>query len=74
MSGYVCGYVARQSVFVERLDWFTMNDKHVNLHVVEVFEFDDHGNITSWRDYFDSAEITARVGLLTPATTVERQG
>jgi limonene-1,2-epoxide hydrolase len=53
---------AGQTVFVERLDWFTLNDKLVNLAIVGVFEFDDDGKITSWRDYYDSAEITAKVG------------
>ena len=51
-----------QTVFVERLDWFTMNDEAVNLRIVGVFEFGDDGKITSWRDYYDSAEITAKVG------------
>jgi limonene-1,2-epoxide hydrolase len=62
------------TVFVERLDWFTMNETHVNLHIVGVVEFDDDGKITSWRDYFDSAELTAKIGRFKPVTTVERQG
>jgi limonene-1,2-epoxide hydrolase len=53
---------AEQTVFVQRLDWFTMNNKHVCLHVVGAFGFDDNGKITSWRDYFDTAELTAKVG------------
>ena len=57
------------TVFVERLDWFTLNDKHANIHVVGVVEFDDDGEITSWRDYYDSAEIRAKIGRFTPATT-----
>jgi limonene-1,2-epoxide hydrolase len=61
------------TVFVERLDWFTMSDKHVSIHVVGVFEFDASGKITSWRDYWDSAEIRAKVGRFTPTTTVGRQ-
>jgi limonene-1,2-epoxide hydrolase len=52
---------------------FTMNDKHVNIHVVGVFEFDDDGKITGWRDYHGSAETWAKVGRFTPATTVELQ-
>jgi limonene-1,2-epoxide hydrolase len=35
--------------------------------------FDDDGKITTWRDYFDSAELTAKIGRFKPATTVERR-
>jgi limonene-1,2-epoxide hydrolase len=63
-----------QTVFVERLDWFTLNDKRASLRIVGVFEFDANGKITSWRDYYDSAEIKAKVGRFTPTTTVERRG
>ena len=59
------------SVLVERLDWFTVNDTHADLHVVGVFEFDDEGKIISWRDYYNSAEITAKVGSFKLATTVQ---
>jgi limonene-1,2-epoxide hydrolase len=52
------------TVFVQRLDWFTMNDKHVHIHVVGVFEFNDDGKIATWRDYFDSGELAAKVGRL----------
>jgi limonene-1,2-epoxide hydrolase len=59
------------TVFVERLDWYTVNGTHANLHVVGVFEFDDEGKIISWRDYYNGAEITSKVGSFTPATTVQ---
>jgi limonene-1,2-epoxide hydrolase len=51
-----------------------MNDKHVSLRVVGVFEFDANGKIASWRDYWDSAEITAKIGRFKPVTTVKGQG
>jgi limonene-1,2-epoxide hydrolase len=58
-----------RTVFVERLDWFTLNDKHVNIHVVGVFEIDSKGKISSWRDYYDGGEIRDKVGRFTPVTT-----
>ena len=51
-----------QTVFVERRDWVTMNDKRAGFHVVGVFEVDAEGKIASWRDYLDSREITVQVG------------
>ena len=51
-----------KTVFVERIDWVTMQDKRCGFHVVGVFDLDDNGKIVSWRDYLDSAEITAAVG------------
>ncbi len=51
-----------QTVFMERMDWVTMNDKRAGFHVVGVFEVDDRGKIASWRDYVDSREIAIKVG------------
>jgi limonene-1,2-epoxide hydrolase len=62
-----------QTVFVERLDWFTLKGKHANIKVVGVFEFDTNGKIASWRDYYDSAEIKARIGRFTPVTAAGPQ-
>lgn len=53
---------AGRTVFVQRLDRMTMNDKRVEFHIVGVFEVDDYGRIASWADYFDSAEVAAKVG------------
>jgi len=50
------------TVFVERRDWVTMNSKRADFHVVGVFEVDNSGKIASWRDYFDTAEITDKIG------------
>ena len=49
-----------QTVFMERIDWVTMNDKRAGFHVVGVFEVDAHGKIDSWRDYVDSREIAVK--------------
>jgi limonene-1,2-epoxide hydrolase len=51
-----------QTVFMERIDRVTMNDKRAGFHVVGVFEVDDDGKIASWRDYVDSREIAVKVG------------
>ncbi|MBV8162488.1 MAG: nuclear transport factor 2 family protein [Acidimicrobiia bacterium] len=40
-------------VLVERLDRFTMNGARISVPVVGVFECDDAGVFTAWRDYFD---------------------
>jgi limonene-1,2-epoxide hydrolase len=51
-----------QTVFVERIDWVTMNEKRAGIHVVGVFEVDADGKIAIWRDYLDTREITTKVG------------
>jgi limonene-1,2-epoxide hydrolase len=63
-----------QTVFVERLDWVTMNGKRAGFHVVGVFEFDANGKIASWRGYVDSAEITAKVGRVGATATTQAGG
>jgi limonene-1,2-epoxide hydrolase len=50
-----------RTVFMERIDWVTMNGERARFHVVGVFEVDDHGKIASWRDYVDSREIAVKV-------------
>ena len=50
------------TVFVERRDFVTIEDKDVAVHVTGVFEVDDDGKIASWRDYFDSREVATKVG------------
>jgi limonene-1,2-epoxide hydrolase len=52
---------AGNTVFVERVDWFTMNGKRAGVHAVGVFEVDDSGKVAIWRDYFDGAEIRKKV-------------
>lgn len=51
-----------RTVFVQRVDWVTMNEKRAGFHVVGVFQVDADGKIESWRDYCDSREIAVKVG------------
>jgi len=51
-----------QTVFIERLDSMTINDKQVTFHVAAVFEVDPAGKIAAWRDYLDSKEVSVKVG------------
>jgi limonene-1,2-epoxide hydrolase len=51
-----------QTVFVQRIDWVTMNGKRAGIHVVGAFKVDGHGKIASWRDYVDSREIAVKAG------------
>jgi limonene-1,2-epoxide hydrolase len=46
-------------VLNERTDTIVMGDKTTALRVMGVFEFNDAGKITSWRDYFDMAQFSA---------------
>jgi limonene-1,2-epoxide hydrolase len=64
---------ADSTVFLERIDWCTINGNRAGFHVVGVYEVID-GKIASWRDYYDSAEIRAKIGRFTPATTAAPQG
>jgi len=45
-------------VFNERVDTLTVADKRVSLPVCGVFEIDDEGKVSAWRDYFDMAAFT----------------
>ena len=44
-------------VMNERVDWFEVNGKRLELPVAGIFEVAD-GKITAWRDYFDLPTIT----------------
>jgi limonene-1,2-epoxide hydrolase len=46
------------TVLTERTDIFTMKGKSAPLPVMGAFDVVD-GKITSWRDYFDMAQVTA---------------
>jgi limonene-1,2-epoxide hydrolase len=46
------------TVLTERTDIFTIKEKSAPLPVMGAFEVVD-GKITSWRDYFDMAQVTA---------------
>jgi limonene-1,2-epoxide hydrolase len=45
-------------VMNERTDRFRMGEKWIDLPVAGVFELNDAGLITLWRDYFDMATFT----------------
>jgi limonene-1,2-epoxide hydrolase len=44
-------------VMNERIDTLTVGGKEISLPVCGVFELDDEGRITGWRDYFDMAKF-----------------
>jgi limonene-1,2-epoxide hydrolase len=44
---------AGRVVFNERLDRFRIGDRWLELPVAGVFEIDESGLVTLWRDYFD---------------------
>lgn len=49
-------------VFNERIDTIKMkNGKSAAIPVAGVFEFNNAGKITSWRDYFDLATFTKQI-------------
>jgi limonene-1,2-epoxide hydrolase len=63
-------------VLVERLDSFNMNGNPVKVPVVGVFECDDNGKFTAWRDYFDwdaMMQQVASAGIDTSAAETEQR-
>jgi limonene-1,2-epoxide hydrolase len=52
-------------VFTERRDHVAMIDagKTIFSSVAAVFEFDDAGQIVSWREYWDTGDISRQLGL-----------
>ncbi len=57
--------VSGRHVFNERLDRFRLDGGWLELPVAGVFEVDDTGSITLWRDYFDMATYTRQLEALT---------
>jgi limonene-1,2-epoxide hydrolase len=51
-------------VFNERVDRFRIGDGWLELPLAGVFEVDDDGLITLWRDYFDLASYQRRLAEL----------
>ncbi|MDG2050903.1 MAG: limonene-1,2-epoxide hydrolase family protein [Myxococcota bacterium] len=45
-------------VMNERVDTITLQDRKVALPVCGVFEMNNDGKISAWRDYFDLAQFT----------------
>ena len=52
-------------VFTERTDHVTLHqgDRKVGSRVCAVFELDEDGLIVSWREYWDSANVMAQMGV-----------
>jgi limonene-1,2-epoxide hydrolase len=50
-----------ESVFIERVDTFTMGGETVSLHAASAFDFNAQHMITGWRDYYDTGELTAQL-------------
>ena len=50
------------AVFVQRLDSMMTKNGSLKCHLVAVFEVEPDGKIRSWREYYDSKEITSQVG------------
>jgi limonene-1,2-epoxide hydrolase len=53
---------AASTVFVERVDSMMTEKGPLTQHIAAVFEVDDGGRISAWREYYDSKEITTQVG------------
>jgi limonene-1,2-epoxide hydrolase len=52
-------------VFNERIDRFQIGEGWLELPVAGVFEVDEHGLISLWRDYFDMASYQRQLAELT---------
>lgn len=52
-------------VFTERTDHVVLNsdDRTVSARICAVFEFGTDGRIASWREYWDSHEVTQQMGV-----------
>jgi limonene-1,2-epoxide hydrolase len=50
-------------VFAERYDCFAMGERKIALHINAVFEIDESDKIAAWREYYDSADLAAQLGV-----------
>jgi limonene-1,2-epoxide hydrolase len=53
--------VVDDTVFTERVDRFVINDTPMAVPVAGIFEFDDDGRISAWRDYYDWSLLEAQL-------------
>ena len=61
------------TVMVERVDVFDMMGQTFDVEIAGVFEVDDNGRISRWRDYYDMRSLEERVGAaLAPSATEEK--
>lgn len=59
----------RGAVMVEREERFVIDGKPIDHEVVGVFDLDDDGRITRWRDYYDLTSLVDRIVAATTAQT-----
>ena len=50
-------------VFIERVDDFDINGRHVEVPVVGILRFDADGLVTEWLEYYDRATMMRGMGL-----------
>ena len=50
-------------VFTERVDSFHWNGVRATSHVGAMFELNDAGEITAWREYFDMVNVARQLGV-----------
>ena len=50
------------TVFLERTDWMTFRGKPFTMHVAAVGEVNAEGKISAWREYYDSRELSVKLG------------
>jgi limonene-1,2-epoxide hydrolase len=51
------------TVVTERVDHFNMHGVRVEHALMAIYELDAGGKITSWREYFDTADIGKQLGM-----------
>jgi uncharacterized protein (TIGR02246 family) len=54
--------VSGNTVFLERVDVFTVNGKHGSVPVVAVMDIED-GKVARWREYYDRADLLEEMGV-----------
>ncbi|SRR6266542_6089211 len=60
------------TVFMERLDSYTVLDVPMTTHVAAAFEFDGDGKVAVWREYLDRKEIETKMSV--DISTISRIG
>lgn len=51
------------TVFTERVDWSFSKGRWVSIPLVAVFELNDSGQITAWREYLDPSTVAEQHGM-----------
>jgi limonene-1,2-epoxide hydrolase len=65
---------AGDTVFTERIDRVKIANTNVELPVVGVFEVNDEGKLTAWRDYFDMNAVMTQLSAAGVGVDVDPQG